>query len=71
MRIFLSKTWRHLQLHPDAKLKITFYVTKLSLTHGIPSKMLESAKLSWQKYEVYLQESKSKILAGLMKGLNL
>ena len=30
-------------------------------TYTIPSKMLESAQLSWQNYEIYLQENKSKI----------
>ena len=35
-------------------------------TYTIPSKMLESVQLSQQKYEIYLQENKSKIKQELL-----
>ena len=44
------------------KIKDYLLCNKIKLnTYSIPSKILESVQLSWQKYEVYLQENISKI----------
>ena len=44
------------------KIKDNLLCNEIKLnTYTIPSKMLESLRLSWQKYEVYLEENKSKI----------
>ena len=83
----LKQNMEAITIKSRRKIKDYLLCNEIKLnTYAIPSKMLESVQLSWQKYEVYLQENKSKIkqdenqkqiasieevLAGLMKGLNL